>query len=74
MSVPELSNDVVLTVAETARLAKVSQWLIRQEIKAESLHARRIGTCIRITRVEFDRWLRVREWRPLRPPTPPTDA
>ena len=57
VSVPELSNDVVLRVPEAAILAKVSPWLIRREIKAGNLHARRIGSCIRITRAEFDRWL-----------------
>ena len=46
--------------------------LIRQEIKSGRLRARRIGSCLRITRVEFDRWLTgmlKQRSRPTRPST-----
>jgi excisionase family DNA binding protein len=57
MTVPELNDLVVLTVAQAAELAQVSRWTIRRQIAAGLLRAKRIGGCIRITRADFDAWL-----------------
>jgi excisionase family DNA binding protein len=57
MSVVKLDTAVVLTVKEAAAMAKVSEWTIRREIREGGLKARHIGTCVRVTRMEFDRWL-----------------
>jgi excisionase family DNA binding protein len=57
MSVPELETSVVLTVTQAAEEAQVSPWTIRREIKEGRLRAKRIGSCIRVTRNAFDEWL-----------------
>ncbi len=57
MSVHHLDTSVVLTVSQAAELAQVSTWTIREEIREGHLMARQIRSCIRVTRVEFDRWL-----------------
>lgn len=57
MTVDRLDQAVVLTVREAAALAKVSEATIRREIAAGRLKSRRIASCRRILRAEFDRWL-----------------
>ena len=57
MSVPELEASVVLTVTQAAEEAQVSPWTIRREINEGRLRAKRIGSCVRITRSAFEAWL-----------------
>ncbi|MGO9335628.1 MAG: helix-turn-helix domain-containing protein [Acidimicrobiales bacterium] len=57
MTVPQLNNRVVLTVAQVAELAQVSPWTVRRQIAAGLLRAKRIGGCVRVTRTDFDAWL-----------------
>jgi excisionase family DNA binding protein len=47
-----------MMVSEAAEVAKVSPWLIRQEIKAGRLRARRIGRCVRILDEDLATWMR----------------
>jgi excisionase family DNA binding protein len=57
MTVPELNDRVVLTVAQVADLSQVSPWTVRRQIAAGLLRAKRIGGCVRVTRADFDAWL-----------------
>jgi excisionase family DNA binding protein len=57
MSVTRLNTNVVLTVGQVAELAQISPWMVRRQIAAGLLRAKRIGGCIRVTRADFDVWL-----------------
>jgi excisionase family DNA binding protein len=50
-SIPRL-----LTVANVAELAQVSEWTVRKEIECGALKARRIRGCVRILDTDFDKW------------------
>lgn len=54
MTVAEISG--LLTVADVARLAQVSIWTVRAEIREGHLNARRVRGCVRITEREYTRW------------------
>ena len=45
-------------MADAARHARVSEWTIRQEIKAGRLRARRIGRLVRILDDDLAGWMR----------------
>jgi excisionase family DNA binding protein len=57
MTVQNLDPKIVLTVAQAAEEAQVCEGTIRYQIRKGYLRPRRIGRIIRITRIEFDRWL-----------------
>jgi excisionase family DNA binding protein len=44
-------------VSEAAREAHCSEWMIRQEIKAGRLRARRIGRLVRVVDADLARWM-----------------
>lgn len=60
-------DDEYLTVAEAAKLLKISTRTLRRHIKAGLLPARRLGKVYRLKRSDLDRALAV-------PPTQPTTA
>ena len=47
----------VYTVSEAALRARVSTWMIREQIRLGHLCARRIGRCTRVLEDELNRWL-----------------
>jgi len=57
VSVADLDSQIVLTVPQVAELAQVSEDTVRRQIAQGHLRARRIASCVRVLRVEADRWL-----------------
>lgn len=46
----------LLTVADVAELAQLSEWTIRQEIRAGNLRARKIRGCVRVNEADYATW------------------
>ncbi len=46
------------TIPEAARSVKLSEWLLRKEIQAGRLRARRIGRVVRILDEDLAAWMR----------------
>lgn len=57
MSVQPLAR--LLTVSNVAEAAQVSEWTVRQEIRAGNLKARRIRGCVRITEGAYAEWAEI---------------
>lgn len=47
----------LLTVADVAEAAQVSQWTVRKEIADHHLRARRIRGCWRVTQADYNAWV-----------------
>jgi excisionase family DNA binding protein len=75
MTDPDLDaeNDPLLTVPEISTMLRISEWTVREWIKADILHGWRAGLRnYRVRRSELDRFLRERE-KPSPTPQPPVD-
>jgi excisionase family DNA binding protein len=54
---PDKQSDVVYTIAEVARILKVSEQVVRQLVQSGELESKRVGRQYRITRDMLDRYL-----------------
>lgn len=46
----------LLTVADVADAAQVSEWTVRQEIRVGNLRARKIRGCVRVAESAYMEW------------------
>lgn len=58
-----MTDELVYTVPETARLLKVSERHLRDQIRAGNFPARHLGQRVLIARVDLEAWLEG-TWKP----------
>ena len=69
----DFEDDPLMTVPEIAKLLRVTEWTVREWIKADFLHGWRAGQRnYRVPRSEFERFVRERSARPAEEPPPST--